>query len=365
MLPSHLSLTIDLQAVARNFLFLKNRASFCAPVLKANAYHCGANVIGQTLWDCGARMFFVAYIEEALSLKKHLPDARIFVLNGPYGQWDWPRFFKHHDFIPVINTLEDFYHLSSQDFPLEACLHVDTGMNRLGMPWKDYESIWPRCQGFRYVMSHLSSAETLPPHESHNRQKRIFDTIKARHPHALLSLANSAGIFLGYSYDMIRPGMALYGLNPIPYTQNPLTFALEAKVRILQIQHLQAGDCVGYNETFKATSPMHIATLACGYADGLPLPLQNGGSVLIHGKKAPLVGKISMDLMTVDVTSIYEAKVGAWATLFNARHSLDLWAKICGWTPHALLTGFLSGKRLKKYYIKDAQCSQVLQQSVI
>jgi alanine racemase len=367
MIPRHLTLTIDLEAIQKNFLFLQTKAKVCAPVLKADAYHVGAGPVGKALWDCGARIFCVAYIEEALALQKELPFARIIVFNGPYGAWDWPRFFKHHDLIPVINTLDDFYQwkIFSQQTKntTDVCLHVDTGMNRLGLPWGEYQKIWQDCQNFRYVMSHLSSAE-MACSEKNEYQKAKTDILKKRHPQSIISLANSSGIFLGYTYDMIRPGMALYGVNPIPYTKNPMHPVFSAKARILQIQNLTPGECVGYNETFVAKKSMRVATLACGYADGIPLNLNQDGYVLVKEKKAPIIGKISMDLMTIDVTDVLDVKVGSFVTLFDQNHTLDKWSTLLNITPHAIITNVLQGKRFKKLYIGESSCLYSSQQSV-
>lgn len=345
---SYAVLDINLNLIRQNYQKLCSilGSSICSSVVKANAYGVGADVVAPALWGAGCRFFWVAFIDEALKLRKLLPQAHIFVLNGPYEDKKWPLLFKDYSLTPVLNTVEQVEiwtsFLEKENKILPSVLHVDTGMHRLGLPWQEQKKYqvaeshpWP------YIISHLSSAD-LKDHDSHQEQLNKVKELKSLNPKALFSLANSAGIFLGqeFHFDMVRPGAALYGLNPTPYQDNPFEFCLEARLKILQIQSLETGDPVGYGQTFKAPHPMRIATLAGGYSDGIPWRLggeNSQGYVKIKGQRCPIIGRISMDLITVDVTHLSGIEVGDWAILLDEELSADHWAQGSGQISYEIL----------------------------
>ncbi|MES2252383.1 MAG: alanine racemase [Pseudomonadota bacterium] len=317
---------INLSSIIKNFNTLQSicGSSHVYPVLKANAYGLGAIPIGTALQKAGCTAFFLAYIDEALALREHLPNVTLYVLNGPYDG-DWVSTCLTHNIIPVLNTYEaiDAWHTYAQALgtPLKTALHVDTGMHRLGLSSTDLKRL--RAKRLPYidwslVMSHLACADD--PHSSLNEEQRsTFDALRHHFPGAQFSLANSSGVFLGknYHYDIVRPGGALYGHKPTGL-ESPIVPCVTIKAKILQIQTLNPGESIGYSRTFIAEKPMLIATLALGYADAMLRGLSGTDAyAIINNQKAPFVGRISMDLITVDATHITHIAVNDWAILMG------------------------------------------------
>lgn len=319
-------LEISLASIVKNF---KTLQSLCPsaevyPVLKANAYGLGAVAVAVALERAGAKSFFLAYISEALALREHMSDVDLYTLNGPYDA-HWEEMCFNFNIIPVLNTFEAImcWHAfaKSKGLPLRAALHIDTGMHRLGLSSRDLKRLLATDLPYidwTLVMSHLACADhqESPMNE---KQRLGFEALRHYFPKAKFSLANSPGIFLGekYHYDVVRPGGSLYGHRP---TGNdcPIVSCVTIKSKILQIQHLEPGESVGYSCTFVAEKPMMIATLGLGYADGLLRHLSSTEAyALINGHKAPFVGRISMDLVTVDVTNIPIVSVGDWAVIMG------------------------------------------------
>ncbi len=365
-------LTIDLAAIASNYQFLKSQVgtAICAAVLKADAYGCGIEAVAPALYNSGCRHFFTAYTDEAVALKKTLtpfPDKTfIYVLNGPYLK-GWTDFYKQQDLIPVLNNLFEIEEWHSHGMQisqkLPAILHINTGLNRYGLSLKDYQNFlkkdWPFID-WQFFMSHLSCSDK-PNHPANLKQLNEILAIQKNHPLTPLSLANSNGIFLNpsYHFDMVRSGISLYGLNSVLEQKNKLLPSLELKSRIIQIQDIKAGDCVGYGESYQALSDMRLATLAIGYADGVPWRMGNQGA-FVHIKqniKAPIVGRISMDLMTIDVTHVSDVQVGEWVTLLDKEISIDDWAKSAETINNELLLKL--GKRMKRTYSQHHNQTEV------
>ncbi|MBY0281228.1 MAG: alanine racemase [Alphaproteobacteria bacterium] len=360
-------LTVHLDAIASNYRYLRNlvNPSICASVLKADSYGLGAEVIAPLLYNEGCRHFFVAYTNEAVALKNALSrfekNSHIYVLNGPYLK-GWQSYYHHNQLIPVLNDLDAVQEWQSYAIEITekmpSVLHFDTGMKRLAIPFKEFLELLqnqPDCLDIRLIMSHLSCADEKA-HPANLEQLSRVNSIKKQYPHLPLSLASSGGIFLGpnYYFDMARPGMALYGYNSAFENANQLIPCVELEAMILQIQDVKANEYVGYNRTFQTKSPSKLATLAIGYADGVPWAISNqGGYVLIKGKKAPIVGRGSMDLISVDVTGIPNISVGDWANLLGNEITLDDWAKAARSSNYELLLKL--GKRLRKVYATQNQ----------
>ena len=259
-------LTINLAAVAANYRLLRETAGgvAAASVVKADGYGLGAIPIAERLYQEGCRIFFVATLDEALALRPHIGDATLYVFGGLFGAK--PEDFTAHNIRPVLNESAEIEVWLRHN--LKNCiLHVDTGMNRLGLPPSDITV----AGGLRpdYVMSHLANAET-PDDPKNAQQKEAFDTIRKHFPDTPASLAATAGSLMGadYAFDLIRPGIGLYGGNPFAGRPNPLQDVIRIDAPILQIRTLQSGDTVGYGGTFKAMGGERIATLGIGYADG-------------------------------------------------------------------------------------------------
>lgn len=319
-------LEINLSAIVHNYNNLRELCptSHVYPVLKTNAYGLGDVPIGVALHKAGCNAFFVAYIEEALILRAHMPNVTLYVLNGPYdGEWESTCFT--HKLTPVLNTYESIvtWHAfaKSKQKPLKAALHVNTGMHRLGLSSKDLnrllETDLPYVE-WSLVMSHLTCSDNQSS-LMNEKQKERFNALRQHFPRAKFSLSNTHGIFLGkdYHYDVVRPGRALYG-PLIKNEEHPLIPCIYLRAKILQIQEIDPGDSVGYNCMFTAKKPMKIATLALGYADGLPRKLSGTEAhAMINNQKAYFVGRVSMDLTTVDVTDIQNINIGDYATLIG------------------------------------------------
>ena len=313
-------LSIDLGAIAANWRGLRDagratgRPVDCAAVLKADAYGCGATIVGPRLAAEGCRQFFVAHIDEGVALRAVLPELPIYVLNGllPGTEPD----FVEHGLTPVLNHLGQLnaWRAAAQRYnrPLDAVVHIDTGMHRLGFGPEDAQVLINergRLRGLRLalIMSHLvASEETSNP--INGEQLSRFRTFVRAMPGAPTSLANSSGIFLGpdYHFDMLRPGAALYGINPLPGQSNPMLGVVTLQVRILQTRRIDAFQTVGYGGAWRSARPSRVATIALGYADGYFRSLVNRTHVHLAGHTVPVIGRISMDLVTVDVTDVPE-----------------------------------------------------------
>jgi alanine racemase len=317
-------LTVRLGAIVANYRTYRRMTgpTAVAAVVKADAYGMGAAHVAPALAGAGCDSFFVARLEEGIALRKFVPQARIFVLDGAHP--DSVPALLRYSLTPVLNSLAQIAAWSAAagvgTGALDAVLHVDTGMNRLGLP-RDELAILSAEQGKRLaglnlvlVMSHLACGDE-PQHKMNADQLSRFRQALAMLPPAPASLAASHGAMLGmdYHFDLVRPGVALYGANP--QTQeggtggdkpNLMQTAAVLTCRVLQVRRIDSGESVGYAATFHAKRPSMIATIALGYADGIPRTLSNKGAVAIGGARVPVVGRVSMDLMTLDVSDLPE-----------------------------------------------------------
>lgn len=354
-------LTIDLDAVAANWRLLAARSggAECAAVVKADAYGLGADRVGPALWDAGARTFFVAHPDEALALRAVLPAARIAVLHGaPAGAEDE---LAAAGLLPVLSTpagIDRWAALARRlERPLPAFIQIDTGMNRLGLEPADVTALAAdpgRLAGIPVAawMSHLASPE-VPDSPLTDLQLKRFRQAVAKLPPAPLSLASSSAIFRGGAllFDLTRPGAALYGVNPTPEVGNPMRPVVALHGRILQVRTVPPGEGIGYGATFGTTRQTKVATLSIGYADGFMRSLSNAGHVLIGGVPAPVAGRVSMDLMTVDATEAPPdaLREGGFATLIGPHLDVDTVAAAAGTIGYEVLTAL--GRRYHRVYL--------------
>ncbi|RYI92605.1 MAG: alanine racemase, partial [Acetobacteraceae bacterium] len=308
-------LTVRLPAIVANYRTYQRTAgpATVAAVVKADAYGLGADRVAPALARAGCDTFFVARLAEGVALRQVVPQARIFVLDG--AQPDAiPALLTHH-LTPVLNSLSDIAAWSAAAAAsrtvLDAVLQVDTGMNRLGLPGEELAVLAGEARtrlanlNLVLVMSHLACADDDEADKSMNaRQLDRFRTALAMLPPAPASLAASSGTMLGmdYHFDMVRPGVALYGANPQPGRPNLMQAAAAVTARLLQVRRIDTGDSVGYAATFRARRPSMIATLALGYADGIPRAASGQGMAALGGVRVPYAGRISMDMITLDVT---------------------------------------------------------------
>jgi len=351
-------LEIDLDAVAHNWRLLAARhAGATAGVLKADAYGIGARHVAPKLFQAGCRHFFTAHLAEAVAIRPLVPGALLAVLHGILPGEE--RIFLAHDIVPVLCSMADIALWRAQAVTLNkklpALLHVDTGMARSGLSPADVAALRgdPALLAgidLRYVMTHLVSAEE-PDNAASAAQERRFYEIKKYFPDAGASLANSSGMFLGQKFtaDLARPGAALFGINPTPGQPNPMQPVVRLTARILQIRDIPAGEAVGYNGTWTAQRPSRIATVAVGYADGFLRSLSNRATARFDGIKIPLVGRVSMDLTTYDVTDAPHAKPGDSLELIGTGHTVDDLAIEAGTNGYEVLTSL--GRRYQRRYM--------------
>ena len=358
-------LTIDLEAIKENYRRLRQelRPVTCAAVVKADAYGLGAARVAPALAKAGVRTFFTATLDEAITvqaaLEKTRPSADIFVLNGA-GAGPVEDFMAH-GLMPVLNSLGELETWSAAARAagrvLPAALHVDTGMNRLGLPPAELDILAAdtnRLAGIelRYLISHLACAEESG-HELNGLQLRRFEEARARLPSAPGSLANSSGIYLGadYHFDLARPGAALYGVNPTPDRPNPMSQVVRLQGRILQSREIDAPQSVGYGATHRVAGGSRVATVAVGYADGYLRSLSNRASAWIGDRKVPVIGRVSMDLITLDISDVpaEDAHVGALVDLIGPRQGLDALADSAGTIGYEILTAL--GARYHRLYL--------------
>jgi alanine racemase len=359
-------ITIDLDALAANYRRLRELAGVaeCAAVVKADAYGIGMAQAAPVLWRAGCRTFFVAILAEAKALRALLPDAIIYVFSGLLP--GTAGIYRAHDFRPALNSLEEIKEWAAYGRSLGANLpcavHIDSGMNRLGLTADEVEAVsatrdlWAGLT-LSLVMSHLACADD-PDHPKSALQLEAFDRLRALLPQASASLANSAGILLGpaYAFDMVRPGIALYGGHPRRKGPNPFRPVVHLAGRILQVRNVAAGETVGYGASRSFKRAARIATVAAGYADGVFRALSAGDDaeglvVSIEGHKAPVIGRVSMDLITIDVTSVPEehSRRGAFVELFGPNVTVQEFAERAGTIDYEVLTNL--GRRALRRYI--------------
>jgi alanine racemase len=355
-------LTIDLAALAANWSLLARHADTAeaAAVLKADAYGIGLEPAARALSGVGCRTFFVALPGEGVRLRQVLPDAAIYVLAGLIPGSAGA--FAENALRPVLNSwpeIEEWAALRERGLREGAAIHVDTGMNRLGLSLHEAVALARdpallTALAPSLIMSHLACSDT-PEHPQNLRQLALFREIRHQFPEIPASLANSAGVFLGeeYHFDLIRPGIALYGVGPVAGVENPMRPVVTAEARVLAIREAEAGETVGYGATETLKRQSRIAILAAGYADGYhrlagSSDERKGAHVMIRGEMAPLVGRVSMDLMAADVTDLPRVVRGDWAELFGPNVPIDDVAARAGTIGYELLTGL--GRRYARTY---------------
>jgi alanine racemase len=351
-------LHVDLGAIAQNYATLQATAfnSEVAGVVKADAYGLGAAAVAPTLWQAGCRTFFTAKLAEATALRLILPEAVIYVLEG-LAEAEIATFVEAK-LRPVLNQpveLQLWVAVARQaGRRLEAALQLETGMCRMGMAETDLAGLSPDVLAAidpTLVLSHLGSADESASPRNAAQLVRLQE-LAARLPAAPLSLANSSGCFLGPAYhlDMVRPGAALYGINPTPGRPNPMRPVVRIEAPVLRVLQLDAPCAVGYGATYTAEQGARIATIGVGYADGLPRSAGNTARALIRGRSAPIVGRVSMDLTTLDVSSLAEDEVaiGTPVSLLAGGCDLDDTAGCAGTIGYELLTHL--GRRFRRNY---------------
>ncbi len=361
------TLRVDLAQIRANYDALKNKvgAAKIGASVKADAYGLGAVPVAKALYGAGCRIFFVATAGEGKLLRDGVgPNAAIYILNGPA-----PRdkgVLLGAKLKPVINSMEQarFWGevAESVNEPPYTAIHIDTGMNRLGLSHEDAvelgrdKRLW-KALNPEWVMSHLACASDAA-HPMNKTQLQKFRKAAAQLPLTPLSLANTAGIYLGkpYHFQMVRPGIGLYGgvatNKPGQEVSNPVATLLAP---ILQVRWVKAGETLGYNATFTAPRDMRIAIVGAGYADGIPVNESNRGTAILHDEEVPIVGRVSMDLTMIDATNANLAVEVGGVVIFRGKH-LEVEAKSAGTINYELLVRM--GQRCRRDYWKPKKTDE-------
>lgn len=359
-------LTIDLQAIASNWRLLNGKtrpATECAAAIKADAYGTGQARVAPALYDAGCRTFFAAVPAEAVALRRILPEAVIYALDGLFPG-TYPHFLEH-DIRPVLGCLEELQEWAdvckSAGRSFDAAVHVDTGIHRLGLSGDEFSTAMTDkglLGPFRpsLVMSHLACGST-PDHPMNRRQLDTFRQITDPFAGIPRSLANSAGVLMGpqYHFDMVRPGIALYGGQAIDAEPNPMKPVAKVEARIMIVRDVPEGDTIGYGATQTATRPLRNAVVAAGYADGMLRRASStderpGGFGMIGGYRAPILGRISMDMITLDVTDVPDhlIKRGAFVEMLGPQVAAADLAAYAETIDYEYLTSL--GRRFERVY---------------
>jgi alanine racemase len=355
-------LTIDLGALVENHRRLRREAkrSEVAAVVKADGYGLGAQEVAAALWQDGVRRFFVAHPQEGLALRRHLPRATIFVLHGlQEGSGETVADAK---LVPVLNDPGELVRYAAlarrcgQRLP--AALQIDTGMCRLGFSSTELRHLVIadlQPLDLCLVISHLACAEEIsnPMNEA---QRARFERLRGLLPEAPASLANSSGIYLGpaFHYALCRPGVALYGVNPTPGRANPMAPVVTLEAPVLQVHEVAEPGSVGYGATYRTAPGRRIATVPVGYADGYLRTASARATARIAGQEIPLAGRVSMDLISLDVSALPTGAVrpGTMVELIGGPDGVDRLAEAAGTIGYEVLTRL--GSRLARRYIRPA-----------
>ena len=337
MPPPTLRLDFDAAALADNWRALDRMSGTAraGAAVKANCYGLGVKTCVPVLRKAGCRDFFVAHWREVPDLLAHVPPEQIAVLHGPINREE-AEYARATGVRPVIDSVHQAQvWRSAGGGPCH--LMVDTGINRLGLSPADAAQAGDL--EIEVLMSHLACADE--DSAANERQRQAFDSVRPLIPHKEASLANSAGIALGpaYAYDLTRPGLALYGGIPRPELAGAIRSVVHPEAALIQIRDLPQGACVGYNATFTAPRAMRVGVLSLGYADGI---LRRwGGLAFRRGEKTlPILGKVSMDMIVIDLSEAPDLREGDWVRL---PYDLPAAADATGLSQYELLT--LLGRR--------------------
>jgi alanine racemase len=354
-------LTVRLGAIAENYKTFQRLAgpAAVAGMVKADAYGLGAELVAPALAAAGCDTFFVARLEDAVALRRVLRHSpRIFVLDG--APPDAVPALIAHQLTPVLNSLAETAGwnaaAAASRRSLDAAIHIDTGMNRLGLPGEELSRLAAEWKTqLKYLnpvllMSHLACGDEAN-NKMNDEQLSRFRTALAMLPPTPASLAASGGIFLGkpYWFDLVRPGVGIYG-GASQEGAKPFKTAAVLTARVLQLRRIDKGQSVGYAATFRAKRPVTLATVALGYSGGIPRALSNRGVGFAAGKRANFTGRVSMDLTTLDVSDLVELKVGDQVEFLGDHVTLDEMAALAGTNAYEILTGL----RAPRHYVEGA-----------
>jgi alanine racemase len=357
-------LTVDLGALARNWRALDkvSQGALTGAVVKADAYGTGIEMASTALYAAGARFFFAATPDEGIAVRTALPDAHIFILSGLYP--GAANLYIRQNLMPVISSMEMLEEWltkcveRNEGYP--SAFHFDTGMNRLGFRLNEAVAVRERIGRLGYapqmVMSHLACAD-IPNHEKNRTQLALFSSVLNQFPGIPASLANSAGLMTGrdYHFQMVRPGIALYGGRAVVGRKNPMATVATLHAPVLQVHEGRTGETVGYGAAYTLSRDSRLAVIGIGYADGFPRSMsatnaRQGAKVYLRGKLCPVIGKISMDMTIIDITELGQnlPQPGEGVEVYGPNVNIDDQADAAGTIGYELLT-WLKGRYTRNY----------------
>ena len=345
MIQSNVILEISKKNIIHNYNFFNklNKNNICAATVKSNGYGLGSKNIYKLLLNHGCKHFFVATTQEGISLRKKLSKGNIYILNG--REFNDRHIFKKYNLIPILSNLDDYIKFKNQS--INFGMQINTGINRLGINYNEHEKIKFEDKNLKIIISHLASADQKNNPYNKVQLKKFKNIADAnRNNKIIFSLSNSFGSVLSekYLFDMIRPGISLYGghYNNI-ILKNNLKPVVELKAKILQIKEIKKNQFIGYNQTYKTKKNIWVAVIGIGYGDGLNRILSNNGVVFSNNKKYNIIGRVSMDSITIDITKgLNKIKNKDYVEIINKNYGIDHIAKNCNTISHEILTSLSS-----------------------
>ena len=344
-------LEISKNRLIHNYNFFKkiNKGGITSVTIKADAYGLGATEIYKILYGNGCRNFFVATVTEGIELRKNNNGGSIYILNGTEN--NKLKIFKKNNLIPIINNLEEINLIKKHN--LNFGLHVDTGINRLGLNINNIDKKLSVNKKLKIIISHLSSADEYKNLYNNFQRNKFINLINYINNYKIIySLSNSHGALISkhYLFNMIRPGIGIYGGHNNTRIKKYLKPVIKLKAKILQIKKINKNEYIGYNQTYITNKKTWIAIIGIGYADGIKRILSNNGYIYFKNNKYKILGRISMDSITVDITKNFRIfKTGGYVELINYKNGIDKFANKCQTISHEILTSI--SKRVERKYV--------------
>ena len=345
MIESNVILEIKKKNIIHNYNYFNNlkKTTVSAAIIKSNAYGLGADSIYKILLKNGCKHFFVATTQEGIDLREKNKRGLIYILNGT--ELNNFKVFKKYNLIPIISNIDDYFNYRNKS--ISYGIQINTGINRLGLNYNNFKKISYKDKQLKLLISHLASADEVK--NPYNKlQLKNFKKIveQSKNNKIIFSLANTLGSVLStqYLFDMIRPGIGLYGghfNNPI--LKKKIKSVVKLKAKVLQIKQLEKNEFIGYNQTFRTKKKTWVAVIGIGYGDGLKRLLSNNGKVYLRNKTFNIIGRISMDCIIIDITNnLPYFKKENYVEIINEKHNIDEVARDCNTISNEILTSLTS-----------------------
>ena len=356
MINPNAILEINSKNLIKNYKTISkySNKSLTGAVIKANAYGLGDIQIYKKLYNAGCRNFFLATLNEAINIRKKYLSSNLYVLNGLENN----KLSKFYDYniIPILNSIEELeLYLSSKYFDKnkKIGLQIDTGLNRLGIQIKKIIKKDLKNINLFILVSHFSSSEEISNIYNFLQNKKFKTVFNLFKSIKYISLSNSAGILNNkeFHYNLTRPGIFLYGGYQNKRLKKILKIkpVIKLKAKILQIKEIGANEYIGYNQTYKTKKTIKVAILGIGYGDGIFRILSNKGKVYFKKKSFRIIGRISMDSMTINITNCkHKICVGEYMEIINEDNDIEKIAKECGTISREILTS-ISRRVIRQY----------------